>query len=279
MSLSLIAFGNYSMFSLHGVENTCNRIEYYSFMKSELMQAAYDLSIPFGLDKVLKDDGKVKDNKQKKQKKQSVSKDGGIVFLEEAFSEDKIKKDVMAVTKAQIAGKTFKADVQEIKTKVYEETEKKLGKVTQKQKQCVDEYSKQLGELYQKKMAIPGIAYIAKGINIVNKARWFVIPISIFLILLSIFLLISMRNTTHRGLRFVSYAFLGAGGTLTTAFAAMISDGAIYKLNISNAFMRRFFTFFMGHAMLIQIFYGIGMLIAGAVLVAVISRMRTRGRI
>lgn len=278
MSLSIISFGNYSMLSIHGVENTCNRTGYYGFMKNELMQTAYDLAIPFGLHDVLKNDVK-KDKNKSKGGTGTSTKDAGIVFLDDVFSEDKIKEDVQAVTKAHVNGTQYQIDVETIKTKIFEKAEKKMGTVSKKQKEAIDEYSEQLGEIYKKKMVIPGISYIAEGINVINKVRWYVIPISIFFILLCIFFLISIRNTTHRGLRFIAYSFLGAGGTLTTVFAAMISNGAIYKLNISNAFMRRFFTFYIGHAMLIQIFYGIGMLIAGAVLVAIIIRIKFKGTV
>lgn len=278
ISLSLISFGSYSMFSIHGIEHSCEKVGYYICLKSEIMQSAYDLAIPYGLDQTfLKKETKKTNSKQKVIITRYI--DGNIVFLDDVFSEEKIREDVNTVIQAKVQNKAYQIDTSNLKTKINDKAKKELGKITKNQQESLDEYTKKIEEIYRKKMVIPSIGYIARGVQLVNKVIWFVIPLSILLIFLSIFLLISIRSVLYKGLRFVSYGILGAGATLAVVGAAAISNGAVYKYNISNAFMRRFFTFFVGHEMLMQTLCGIGMLIVGAILVFITARMKFRGRI
>jgi uncharacterized membrane protein YidH (DUF202 family) len=75
-------------------------------------------------------------------------------------------------------------------------------------------------------------------------------------------------------MRYIAYSVLGAGATLLTVFSALISNGFIYKFNISDTYMRRFFTYYIGHEFLMLVFVGIGLIVMGVLLVLIISRKK-----
>lgn len=282
--LSFSALGTYSMFSIHGVTYTADRIDYYDFLKSEMMQQAYDLAIPYGLDEILsiKNEENAIEGEETSEIKQ-VTKNNveieGIVFLDEIFSVDKIQNDMENLLKAKVDGKTYTIETEEMEKKLHQLVKTAKKDFSEKEESSLNAYSEQLMEIYKSRMSFPTLSLIVKGINFCAKVIWIIIPVCIFIALICIFIIMSMRTELYRGLRFVAYGVLGAGITLTTVFAAMISDGSIYRLNISNAYMRRFYTFFIGHEMLMQVFFGVLMLLAGAIMVYSIARIKFRGRV
>ena len=98
----------------------------------------------------------------------------------------------------------------------------------------------------------------------------------VLIAIVCIFYLIASRRYVYHGIRYVAYSVIGAGITLLTVFAAAISDGSIYRFNISDVYMRKFFTYWIGHEMLMQVFAGIGFLIAGALLIYMVIRQKVR---
>ena len=48
------------------------------------------------------------------------------------------------------------------------------------------------------------------------------------------------------------------------------------KFNISDAYMRRFFTYYVGHEFLMQVIMGIILMVIGVILVFIISRKKFR---
>lgn len=289
ISLSLVSLGTYSMMSVHGVLNAANRVDYYDYLKSDMMQQAYDMAIPFGIDQILKKSevkekesettGAEEESTEKKLvTKSNVEIEDGIIFMEEVFSVEKIENDVKAVLKAKLDGKDYEVDTKQMEDKILELVKKESKSLSAEEEQSIQAYSEQLMEVYKSKVVLPSLPIIVWGIQFFQKIIWFVVPISLFVSLLCIFLIMSMRTETYRGLRFVAYGTLGAGATLATVFAAMISDGSIYRMNISSAYTRRFFTFLIGHEMLMQVFAGILMLLSGAIMVFTIARMKFRGR-
>ncbi len=281
--LSVASLGTYSMFSIHGVTHSAERVDYYDYLKSELMQQAYDMAIPFGLDEVLKTKNEQSSANEETTEVKQVTKNNveieGIIFLDKVFSVDEIQNDVENYLKAQVEGKTYEIHTEKMEKRLYDAVKKEKKQLTSEEEQSLEAYTTQLMELYKTKIPFPTSWLLVKGIQLASKVIWFAIPISILTTLLSIFLIMSMRTATYRGLRFVAYGILGAGATLTTVCAAMISDGAIYRLNVSNAYMRRFFTFLLGHEMLMQVFSGIVMLVLGVILIYAIARLKFRGRV
>lgn len=252
MCVSLLSLGKYSMMSVHGVIHTCERIEYFEGISKEIGQEAYYLGIPYGIQK----------------------KD-----LKGVFSKKQIKKDMTDVVTAQIEGEKPIIKTDDIRKAIIGNVEKQNGTLNEEQTKSLQKYITEVEKLYQKNMIIPTSSYIAKAINIFTKIAWIGIPLSILVAIMCIFFLVSTRKYAYHGLRFVAYGILGAGITLVTVFAAMISDGFIYRFNISDVYMRKFFTFFMGHEMLMQIFAGIGMLLTGAVVIYMVFRQKFRGEI
>lgn len=249
MCISLLVFGKYSMLSERAVMHACDRIEYYDDICDEMSTEAYHMAIPYGIEKKC---------------------------LKNVFTSKQVRADMSAVVEAKINEEKLLIKTDHIREKITENVIKQNGELTAEQQQSLQAYTIEVEKMYQKKMVLPGIDYIAKAINISTKVTLVAVPIAALVAILCAFWLISMRRLAYRGLRFVVYGILGAGITLVTVFAAMISNGFIYKFNISNAYMRKFFTYYIGHEMLIQVFAGIGLLLAGAILIYVVMRQKFR---
>lgn len=249
MCISLLGFGKYSMFSMHGVIHTCDRIEYYDGLRKEMKQQAYYMGIPYGIKKK---------------------------YLDGVFTNKQIRSDMYDVLSAQVQGESYTVKTEQIKAKITENVEEKLGKLTDQENESLQQYMNEVEKMYQEKMIIPGSEYIADMINLNTRIALIGIPVFVLIAIVCIFLMISIRKYWHHGLRYVVYGVLGAGITLLTVFSAFISNGFIYKFNISDPYMRKFYTFFIGHEMLMQVFVGIGLLLAGFIMIYIVFRQKVR---
>lgn len=252
MFISLLTLGKYSMLSERGVMHSCDRIEYYDDMCEEMKSEAYYMGIPYGIEKKC---------------------------LKKVFTSKQVRKDMLKVLEAQISEEKVIVNTEHVREKIKANVVKQNGELTENQQQSLDAYIVEVEKMYQKKMTIPGSDYIVKAIRMSTEVALIGVPVAVLIAILCSFLLISMRRSAYRGLRFVIYGILGAGITLVTVFAAMISKGFIYRFNISNAYMRKFFTYYIGHGMLMQVFVGIGLLLAGAILIYVVTRQKFRVRV
>lgn len=251
MGTSLLGYGKYSMLSVHGIVHCCERVKYFEDICDEMKTEAYYLGIPYGISKK---------------------------ELSGVFEEKEVTKDIVNVVSSMKKGNTPRIDSYNVRKKIEENVEKKNGKLTEEQKKSLDAYITQVEKMYQKKLFIPGIDYMIKMINVIDKVAIIGIPILLLIVILCIFYLISSRRYAYHGLRYVAYGFIGAGITLVTVFAAFISEKSIYRMNISDVYMRKFYTFWIGHEMLMQIFAGIGLLLAGAVIIYLVMRQKFRIR-
>ena len=251
IAVSLIAFVKYSMLSERAILYTCSRISYYDDLTEEITNISYQMGIPFGVEKK---------------------------NLKGVFSPDQVEKDMRGLVHSMIEGQEYTIDTSAIENKITKNIENANENLDANQKESVQVYVKSVADLYTKKVNIPGLKNIINACNTWTTVTIVGLPICALLIIILVFALISMRYYLYHGLRTVAYSVLGAGITLITVFSACISNGFIYRLNISDAFMRKFFTFFVGHEMLIQVFSGIGMIIIGVVIIIVIIRQRARGR-
>ena len=246
MCISLSALGKYSMLSVYGVMHTCDRIDYYNGVQKEIRETANQMAIPFGIDKKC---------------------------LKGAFPKKQIQEDMTAVLKAQLNGENFSVDTKHIADKITKNVENMYGPLDNGKKQSLNQY---IQKNYQKKMVIPYSDVIVKIIPVSTNVALIGIPVWILIILLVAFYLISSQRHAYKGVRFIVYAVWGAGVTLVTIFAALISNGFIYKFNISDVYMRKFYTYWIGHEMLMQVFAGIGLLFVGAVLIYVVMRQKAK---
>lgn len=180
----------------------------------------------------------------------------------------------MDTLSAELEGETTVIKTDFLRSDIKSNVTRQMGKLTQKQEESLNKYIVEVEKMYQKKMVVPGLEYIAKMINIATKLLLIVVPICVLLAILCMFYLISTRSQVYRGMRYITYAVLGAGITLLTVFAAFISDGFIYRFNISDVFMRRFYTYYIGHEFLMQVFTGIGFLILGCIMIYMIKRKK-----
>ena len=249
MCISLLSLGKYSMLSSHGIMHTCDRIKYYEDICDEMGSEAYYRAIPYGIEKKC---------------------------LKGVFTEEQVRADMLTVVNAQILDNKTVVKTDAIRQKIFENVTKYNGELNETQKQSLQKYITEVEKMYQKKMVIPGMDYIAKAIRLFSTMALIGMPVAVLIAIVCIFLLVSMRKYAYHGMRFVAYGILGAGTTLVTVFAALISNGFIYRFNISNAYMRKFFTYYIGHEMLMQVFAGIGMILAGAILIYVIFRQKFR---
>lgn len=251
IGISLMAYGKYSMLSVHGVINSCERVKYFKDICGEMETEAYYLGIPFGI--------------TKKEIK-------GI------FQEKEVRQDVTNIIVSKKNGNKPRIDTYDLRKRMEKKITEKGNIFNARQKESLSAYISQVENMYQQKIYIPGLDSIAKMIRIADRVVLIGIPLLLFIIIISMFYLISSRMYVHHGLRDVAYSFIGAGITLVTVFAGMISDRSIYRFNISDVYMRMFFTFWIGHEMLMQVFAGIMLLLTGALLVYLVIRQKSRIR-
>jgi hypothetical protein len=249
IGISLLSVGKYSMLSSHGVIHACDRIEYYNSLRKEIKKEAYYMGIPYGIKKKC---------------------------LDGVFTNEQIRSDMSNALTSQIQEKHYTIETEQIKTAITENVEEVMGELSSEQKESLDAYVDEVAKLYREKMVIPGSEYLAKMINVSTKIAVVGIPIFVLLAILCVFFLISTRKYSYHGLRYVVYGTLGAGITLLTIFAGLISNAFIYRFNISDVYMRKFYTFLIGHEMLMQAFVGIGLLIAGAIMIYMVVRQKVR---
>jgi hypothetical protein len=251
MGISLLGYGKYSMLTVRAVIHDCERINYFDDICDEMATEAYYLGIPYGLNK------------------KSVK---GV------FVPSEVKKDLTSVLKSLKKDEKYTVDSYDIATRIENNVIKQNGKLTADEKESLKAYTNQIRKMYQEKMYIPGIEYIAKVIAISDNIALIGIPILLIIAILCTFYLISSRRYVYHGLRYVAYSFLGAGITLLTVFAGCISNAFIYRFNISDVHMRKFFTFWLGHEMLMQAFVGIAFLLTGGVIIYLVFRQKVRAR-
>lgn len=251
IGISLLAYGKYSMLSVHGVVNSCERVKYFEDICEEMETEAYHLGIPYGI--------------TKKEIK-------GI------FVEKDIRRDVTNTIATMKNENTPRIDTYDLRKRIEEKIETKEGKLNEQQKESLNNYIFQVESMYQEKIYIPGIDFIVQLIRITDKIILIAIPLLLLIAIICIFYLISSRRYVYHGLRSIAYSFIGAGITLVTVFAGLISDRSIYRFNISDVYMRKFFTFWIGHEFLMQVFAGIMLLMVGALFVYLVIRQKSRIR-
>lgn len=251
MGISLLGYGKYSMMSVHGVVNSCERVKYFEDICNEMKTEAYYLGIPYGI---------------------------GKKNLSGVFEKKQVTKDIVTAMVSMKEGNVPRIDTYDLRKKIEENVEAKNGKLTDAQKESLNTYISQVEKMYQKKIMIPGMDKMVQMIRVTDKVAIVGIPVLLLIAIISIFYLISSRRYAYHGLRYVAYGFLGAGATLVTVFAGLISDKSIYRMNISDIYMRKFFTFWIGHEMLMQVFAGIAFLLTGTVVVYLVIRQKFRVR-
>lgn len=251
MCISIFAMGKYSMLSVRAVMHSCERIEYYEDINVEMTTLAYEKGIPYGIKKK---------------------------YVKNAFDDKQIEKDMEQVFLAQVNGEEHLVDTGYIRENITEKVLEDYGTLTEEQQKSLDAYLVEVSNMYKDKMVIAGSNYFAPLIELWTKIITVGIPVCILLASICIFILLSSRKMIYRGLRYVAYSILAAGVTLTTVFSASISNGFIYKFNISDVYMRKFYTYWIGHEMLMQVFVGIGMLLTGGVLIYIIYRQKFKYR-
>ena len=245
--ISIISMGKFSMFSQRAVFHAYDKVGFFTEICTEMQDEAYRMGIPYGIEKK---------------------------NLKDVFIRKNVMSDLMDTLAADINNEKTVVNIECIRDKIKNNVEKQEGKLSSKQMESLEAYTSEVGKMYQRKVVIPGSEYIANMINKSTKLFLTVVPVCILIAILCMFYLIVSRSATYRGMRYITYSVLGAGVTLLTIFAALISNGFIYKFNISNAYMRRFYTYYIGHECLMQVFVGIGLVIFGCFLVFVIRRKK-----
>lgn len=272
IAISAMSMGKYSMFSIRGVMHCCDRIEYYESINTEMTTIAGEKGIPYGLK--FYEESSVETETTTTEEVSDEVEDKYV----DIFSNDKIRTDIEGVLTAQVEGEVYEINTDDIRANIIANATVDFGELTEAQQKSLDAYINEIEEMYKDKMIIKGSDYFVPLINIFTKIITVGIPVGVFIAILCIFFLISIRSVVYRGLRYVAYSILAAGIVLATVFSASISDGFIYKFNISDVYMRKFYTYWIGHEMLMQVFVGIGCVLAGIILIYIISRQKNERR-
>ena len=132
-SLSL-GVAKYSMLSTRAVLHTCDRVEYYDGLATELEHESYRLGIPYGISKKM---------------------------VKGVFDKKELRRNIEKVIESEKKDQTPSIDTYNIRQNIKKNVEKEKGKLSKKQKESLDTYISQVENMYHKKVYIPGVDTIA----------------------------------------------------------------------------------------------------------------------
>ena len=256
LALSLIvlvitSLFKYTCLSERAVENALDNAHYSYYLKNEIETTAMNYAVPFGIDKNC---------------------------LKKILTEKEVKEDILKVFHQKLKGGNIIIDVGGLEKRIERNVIKKEGSLSDDQKASLKVYIKKVSDMYQKKIHIPTEDIMANLINWSTKVAWVAIPASIMLIVLCATYLIASRHYAYHGIRYVTYGIMGAGIFLTVVMSAIIANDTIYRYNISDAYMKRFYVYWIGHPLLTIVIYGVGCLVLGFVGIFLVYRQKYRVR-
>ncbi len=239
--------GKVSFASEDAILTAGDQTRYYYSLKNEIEQKAMDFAVPFGINQKC---------------------------LKKVFDYKQIRSDVKVILDKRIDQENGLIDFSDIERRIKKNVEAKEGTLNDKQLKSLDTYIKKVRKMYYKKIHFPTEDTMVEIIDRVNHIIIISIPVSVVVMILCIFYLIVSRHYAYHGLRFVAYGVLGAGAFLSLVFAAMIQSENIYNYNISDAFMKKFYVYWIGHPFLMSLVCGIGTLLLGAIVIFLVYRQK-----
>ena len=238
-----------SFLSESSVQHAANKTHYYYQLKNEIEQKSMDMAVPFGINKA---------------------------DLRSVFQDNEVKNDVEKVFSEALRGQKEIIDVGDIDRRIRANVEKREGKLDKSQTKSLNVYIKKVQNMYMEKLHYPTEKLMVDSINKTNNLAWIAIPLSVVAGFFCIFYLIVSRHYAYHGIRYVVYGVMGAGLLITVGFAAIISNGSIYNYNITNAYLKSYYVYYVGHPLLICVIFGIATLVFGLIGIFVVYRQKYR---
>ena len=240
-----------SFLSESSVQHAANKTHYYYKLKNEIEQKSMDMAVPFGIHKA---------------------------DLRGVFQDAEVKTDVEKVFSERLKGQKEIIDVGDIERRIRANVEKREGKLNASQTKSLNTYIKKVQKMYMEKLHYPTEKLMVDAINKTNNLAWIAIPLSVVVAFFCIFYLIVSRHYAYHGIRYVVYGVMGAGLLITVGFAAIISNGSIYNYNVTNAYLKAYYVYYVGHPFLVCVIFGISTLVLGLIGIFVVYRQKYRIR-
>lgn len=237
----------WSFASKRAIMHAGERTHYYYNLKNEIEQSAINIGKPFGIDKEC------------------------VVGV---FKAKEVENDVSKTLDEKINNEKEIIDVGEIDRRIRANVEKQNGGLSADQTNSLNVYIKKVQDMYMKKIHFPTEKVMVEVINKSTTIAWIAIPLAVVIGFLSAFYLIVSRHYAYHGLRFVIYGLLGAGALITVGFSAIVSNGSFYNYNLTDSFMKDFYSYYVGHVMFISVIYGIGVLVLGFIGIFLVYRQK-----
>ena len=243
----VLAVGKVSFSSERAIEHASVKTHYYYDLKNEMEQKAMDMSAPFGIPR---------------------SSPKGV------FVEDEVKNDVIKILSEKVDNQKEIVDMANIERRIKTNVENKMGKLNAKQNKSLDAYIKKIEDVYMTKLHYPTEDIMVKIINKSTQFAWIAIPLAVIIGFFCAFYLVVSRHYAYHGLRYVVYGVMAAGTLITIGFAAIIANGSIYHYNITDAFMKKFYSYWFGHLFLMYVIFGIGIFVFGLIGIFLVYRQK-----
>ena len=190
------------------------------------------------------------------------------------FDKENVKADVEKVLDEKLNNEKNIIDESDIERRIRANVEKKEGSLSAAQTDSLNIYIKKVQKMYVEKLHFPTESLMVTVINKTTDIAWIAFPLAIVIGFISAFYLIVSRHYAYHGMRFVIYGLLGAGTLITVGFSAIVSNGTFYEYNLTNSFMKEYYGYYVGHLMLIEVIYGIGLLVFGLISIFLVYRQK-----
>lgn len=249
MVISLLIVVRFNMLSVNGIIESCDKSQYYQKVKEELSEHAYYVGIPYGIDEKC---------------------------IENVFDEQEIKTDIRETLIAQMGNEKSLISTDKIGIRIKKNIIAKYGKLDKSKENAVNEYIRDVGEIYREKVCIPGMEYASEAIIKFNEISNKGIPLCMVIILICVGVLTWIRKYSHHGLRYVVYGAFGAGFSLMLFSASLILGGIIDAFDISSELINEFLIIHITHQLYMQFLAGFMLLIIGFIIIFIISKQRER---
>lgn len=191
-----------------------NYKDYYSSVEKSFYEKSKDISIPVGLPETV---------------------------LEGIVESEKVHSDVKSYVVSSMNGQTFIISTEELKNKLEENVRKYFSEqnivMTPEQEATIPEYTNIIAAEYEAAVKVPLVTYFNQAKLIIQKVILILVPVSILLAAIIIFILVRMRKWKHRGIRYVVYSCISTAIMVAIPGIVMLSGGVYKRINIASDYL------------------------------------------
>lgn len=250
LSIIVIVAGGvckWSFASRRAVFHAAEKTHYYYHLKNEIEQKSLDLGKPFGID---------------------------LDCIKGVFKQGEVKNDVIKTFDEKLYSEKEIIDLGVIDRRIRENVKKKEGSLSASQNNSLNVYIKKVQKMYMEKLHFPTESQMVNLIKYTNTLAWIAIPLAVVIGFFCAFYLVVSRHYAYHGLRYVIYGVLGAGALITVGFAALVSNGKFYNYNLTDSYLKDFYGYYVGHVMLMNVIYGIAVMVLAFIGVFIVYRQK-----